>query len=68
VRYLLDTHVLLWWIRDDPKLRADTRTTVMDPNHDILVSAASIWEAAGKRALVFCPVDTRAKSLELGED
>jgi PIN domain nuclease of toxin-antitoxin system len=51
VRYLLDTHVLLWWIDDDPKLRADTRKTVTDPDHDIVVSAASIWEAAIKRAV-----------------
>jgi PIN domain nuclease of toxin-antitoxin system len=48
---LLDTHVLLWWIADDPKLRADVRNTVTDPDHDILVSAASIWEAAIKRAV-----------------
>jgi PIN domain nuclease of toxin-antitoxin system len=51
VRYLLDTHVLLWWIADDPKLRADTRKTVTDSDHDIVVSTASIWEAAIKRAV-----------------
>lgn len=51
MRYLLDTHVLLWWIADDPKLSADTRNTITDPNHDIVVSTASIWEAAIKRAL-----------------
>ena len=51
MRYLLDTHVLLWWLDDDPKLRADTRKTVTDPDHDIVVSAASIWEAAIKRAV-----------------
>ena len=51
MRYLLDTHVLLWWLDDDPKLRADTRKTVADPDHDIVVSAASFWEAAIKRAV-----------------
>jgi PIN domain nuclease of toxin-antitoxin system len=51
LRYLLDTHVLLWWIADDPKLRADTRKTITDPDHDLVVSTASIWEAAIKRAL-----------------
>ena len=49
--YLLDTHVLLWWVADDPTLRADTRTTITNPDHDVAVSAASIWEAAIKRAL-----------------
>jgi PIN domain nuclease of toxin-antitoxin system len=51
VRYLLDTHVLLWWIADDPKLRADTRATITDPSYEVAVSVASIWEAAIKRAV-----------------
>jgi PIN domain nuclease of toxin-antitoxin system len=51
VNYLLDTHVLFWWIADDPKLRSDARKAIMHPDHDIVVSAASIWEAAIKRAL-----------------
>jgi PIN domain nuclease of toxin-antitoxin system len=48
---LLDTHVLLWWVADDPTLRAGTRAKIADPDHDVAVSAASIWEAAIKRAL-----------------
>ncbi|MGH6896760.1 MAG: type II toxin-antitoxin system VapC family toxin [Geminicoccaceae bacterium] len=51
MKYLLDTHILLWWISDDPKLRADIRETITDPGHDVAVSVASIWEAAIKRAL-----------------
>ncbi len=31
MRWLLDTHILLWWIEDDPKLRADLRATIADP-------------------------------------
>ena len=51
MKYLLDTHVLLWWIADDPKLRADTRATITNPDHDLVVSTASVWEAAIKRAV-----------------
>jgi PIN domain nuclease of toxin-antitoxin system len=43
--------VLLWWVDDDPKLRGDVRKTVADPDHDIVVSAASIWQAAITRAV-----------------
>jgi PIN domain nuclease of toxin-antitoxin system len=43
--------VLLWWVDDDPKLRGDVRKTVADPDHDIEVSAASIWQAAITRAV-----------------
>jgi PIN domain nuclease of toxin-antitoxin system len=50
VRYLLDTRILLWWIADDPKLRADTCATIADPSQDVAVSVASIWEAVIKRA------------------
>ena len=51
MKCLLDTHILLWWIEDDPKLRADLRATIADPANEVLVSAATLWEAAIKRAL-----------------
>jgi PIN domain nuclease of toxin-antitoxin system len=43
VRCLLDTHILLWWIEDDPKLRADLRATIADPANEVVVSAATLW-------------------------
>ncbi|HEX5795037.1 MAG TPA: type II toxin-antitoxin system VapC family toxin [Geminicoccaceae bacterium] len=51
MKCLLDTHILLWWIEDDPKLRADLRATIADPANEVFVSAATLWEAAIKRAL-----------------
>ena len=48
MRYLLDTHTLLWWLFDDPKLSQRARTTIAAPENDILVSAASAWEIATK--------------------
>ena len=51
MKCLLDTHVLLWWIEDDPRLRAQPRAAIIDPDNDVVVSAATIWEAAIKRAL-----------------
>lgn len=44
MRYLLDTHVLLWWLNDDGQLSPDARETIGDPENDIYVSAASAWE------------------------
>jgi PIN domain nuclease of toxin-antitoxin system len=46
--YLLDTHVLLWWFFDDPKLDTVCRDIICNPNHRILVSSASAWEIATK--------------------
>jgi PIN domain nuclease of toxin-antitoxin system len=51
VRLLLDTHVLLWWLADDRKLGKSAREVIANPNNDVLVSSASLWEAAIKAAL-----------------
>ncbi len=51
MRILLDTLVVLWAARDDPRLSAEARTIVLDPATDVHVSAASIWEVAIKASL-----------------
>lgn len=49
--YLLDTHALLWWLFDDPRLSAAARHTIANPDHRLWVSAASAWEIATKARL-----------------
>ena len=49
--YLLDTHVLLWWLFDDPKLSSSARSVIRAPENSILVSSASGWEIATKSRL-----------------
>jgi PIN domain nuclease of toxin-antitoxin system len=51
VRLLLDTHVFLWATADPGRLAARMRQAVTAPENTILVSAASVWEIAIKRAL-----------------
>jgi PIN domain nuclease of toxin-antitoxin system len=48
---LLDTHVLLWWMADDPALGDRARDAVADPGNGVWVSAASAWEIAIKAGL-----------------
>jgi PIN domain nuclease of toxin-antitoxin system len=48
VSYLLDTHILLWWLFNDPKLNAECQDIIRNPNHQILVSSVSAWEIATK--------------------
>jgi PIN domain nuclease of toxin-antitoxin system len=52
MRYLLDTHVLLWWRADDSRLphRWDKILGNTGEN-DVLFSVASLWEIAIKQAL-----------------
>ena len=51
MRLLLDTHIALWAVADDRRLSAKARTLIVDPANEIVVSAASLWEIAIKRAL-----------------
>ena len=51
MRALLDTHALLWWVVDDPRLSQRARHLLSDPGSDVYFSAASSWEIAIKVAL-----------------
>lgn len=51
VTYLLDTHVLLWWLFDDRRLSRRARALIRDPHHRVLASSASAWEIATKHRL-----------------
>lgn len=48
MRVLLDTHVLLWWVADHPRLSSTHRELIGDPANDVLVSAISHAEIAIK--------------------
>jgi PIN domain nuclease of toxin-antitoxin system len=48
INYLLDTHILLWWLFNDQKLKQECREIIADPAHSIFVSSVSAWEIATK--------------------
>jgi PIN domain nuclease of toxin-antitoxin system len=50
VKLLLDTHVLLWWLDDCPRLGLTARRAIADRGHHVYVSAASVWEASIKES------------------
>ena len=45
MRVLLDTHVLLWALADDPRLSKDARKLIESAT-EVYVSSASYWEMA----------------------
>ena len=51
MNYLLDTHVLLWWLDDNPTLSRNARKVISNTENMIFVSAAVIWEIRIKEAL-----------------
>ncbi len=50
MRLLLDTHVWLWMIGDEGRLAEQYRATLVDPDSELLLSAAAIWELGVKAA------------------
>lgn len=50
VRFLLDTHVLLWSLAEPGKLSARARDALEDAHNEVFVSAVSAWEISVKRA------------------
>ena len=51
MKVLLDTHALLWWLLDDPRLSRAARDVLRDVSTPVLVSSASAFEIATKHRL-----------------
>jgi PIN domain nuclease of toxin-antitoxin system len=49
-RLLLDTHILLWWLGDHPRLSSSARKVITEAEF-VYVSAVSAWELAIKAAI-----------------
>ncbi len=64
---LLDTHVGLWLLSDDPKLGHEARSAISSAT-DVVVSTASLWEIAIKQASgkITAPSDIIARVEEAG--
>ncbi|MGD8587412.1 MAG: type II toxin-antitoxin system VapC family toxin [Chromatiales bacterium] len=48
---LLDTHILLWWLADEPRLGQSIRESIVNPSTRVMISTASVWEIGIKQAL-----------------
>jgi PIN domain nuclease of toxin-antitoxin system len=51
MKLLLDTHLLLWAAGEPRRLSKQARTLIANPDHELVFSAASLWEVAIKRGL-----------------
>jgi PIN domain nuclease of toxin-antitoxin system len=57
MRLLLDTHALIWWIADSPKLSQAARTAIAEPRNTVLASVVSGYEIAYKQRLGRLPAE-----------
>lgn len=46
---LLDTHILLWHLADNPKLSLETSALIENATHNKFLSIVSLWEIELKR-------------------
>ena len=68
--YLLDTHAMLWYLRDSPELSASAHSLI-DKAEYVAVSIASFWEIAIKQCIgkmQFCMTIPELESLCLDRD
>jgi PIN domain nuclease of toxin-antitoxin system len=56
MRFLLDTHVFLWFISADARLPVGWRDTIREPNHEVYLSVVSLWESILKYRLGKLPL------------
>lgn len=50
MRYLLDTHVFIWWMERNSQLSKNIFNLLNNPQNKIFLSVASIWEIVIKKA------------------
>lgn len=63
MQYLLDTHVLIWWITSDNRLSETAKKLIKNCQNNIYWSAASSWEISIKYALGKLDFDEPPESL-----
>ncbi len=75
MRFLIDTHALLWFLREDSRLSSSAKSLIERDDSEVVVSIASIWEIAikigsGKLQLSgtfddFCDIELRRNNFIL---
>lgn len=56
MKLLLDTHIFLWYISGDAKLPSTMRDNIRDPDNEVYLSVASVWETIVKSQLGKLPL------------
>lgn len=51
MQYLLDTHVILWWLTTPKKISSKAQKIIRDKENSIFISSISFWEMAIKKGL-----------------
>ncbi len=51
MKYLIDTHIFIWFIQSSPNLNITSRRLIENPNNQIFLSIVGLWEISIKNSL-----------------
>lgn len=57
LKYLLDTHIVLWWLSDLSKLNKESLSIIRDPNISACISIVSVLEVSIKTSIGKLSID-----------
>lgn len=60
MRFLLDTHIFLWYITDDERLSSSVASAIRNEDNAAYLSVVSMWEALAKHQLGKLPLPSPA--------
>lgn len=59
MRYLIDTHVFIWFVENSPNLPQTIIDLIEDENSDIFISIVSLWEISIKNSMGKLPLNRK---------
>lgn len=62
MKLLLDTHIFVWFIENDPKLSSSIREHIRSPDNDVYLSVVSFWEAIIKQQIGKLSISERVET------
>lgn len=64
MNYLIDTHILLWYMLGDPRVDLETQAKIEGKSNAIYLSNASLWEIAIKVSIGKLKLKTTLSGLQ----
>ena len=65
MNYLIDTHILIWFIEGNEQLSKKAQAIITNPANDIYISQASLWEMTIKISIGKLSLSISLSDLEL---
>ncbi|MEG4322277.1 MULTISPECIES: type II toxin-antitoxin system VapC family toxin [unclassified Microcoleus] len=65
MKYLIDTHIVIWFVEGNTRLDEDVRSLIANPVNEIYISLASLWELTIKISIGKLSLSISVSELEM---